>query len=192
MIEIYIGGAYNPLFLNVVSYSFIIYKNKNKIYEEFDIVEYEKNLSSNSGRYIALFKALQWIIENQIKNEKIIIKYDDTNVTKEGMKIQLIKILTSSVKNLNKISFLKINKNLNIANGLARKAYKEYYIKNKEVVKNKILSKIRIEDIEALKNIENLKEEEKERLKELGLIKIVLGKPMLTHTGIKILELFKN
>lgn len=49
---------------------------------------------------------------------------------------------------------------------------KEEIIKNKIIPMN-IINELNIEDIEALLNIEKISEEEKNRLKELGLIKIL-------------------
>ena len=67
MIEIYTDGS----FYNSISiYGFIVYKDKNRIYEESGIIN-ERN-----AEYYAIFKALEWIIKQDIKNEEIIIKSD--------------------------------------------------------------------------------------------------------------------
>jgi ribonuclease HI len=68
MIEIYTdGSSYNPL---ISSYGFIVYKDKNKIYEESGIIN-ERN-----AEFHAIYKALEWIIKQDIRNEEIIIKSD--------------------------------------------------------------------------------------------------------------------
>jgi len=51
---------------------------------------------------------------------------------------------------------------------------------------------IKIEDLKALNNINNISKEEKDRLKELGLIRYIEGKVMLTSSGIKLLKLIRN
>jgi hypothetical protein len=66
-----------------------------------------------------------------------------------------------------------------------------------EIIKNKIVPidkarKIKIEDLKALSNIENISKEEKEKLKELGLIKIINSKLILTHSGIEILNAIRK
>jgi hypothetical protein len=73
----------------------------------------------------------------------------------------------------------------------------EIFLKIKEeIIKNKIIPidkarRIKIEDLKALSNIENISKEE-ERLKELGLIKVISGKAILTHSGREILKIIKE
>jgi Mn-dependent DtxR family transcriptional regulator len=43
-----------------------------------------------------------------------------------------------------------------------------------------------------LSNIENIPKEEENRLKELGLIKVISGKAILTHSGREILKIIKE
>jgi hypothetical protein len=66
-----------------------------------------------------------------------------------------------------------------------------------EIIKNKIIPidkvrRIKIEDLKALNNIENISREEENRLKELGLIKIINNKPILTHSGKNVLKIIKE
>jgi DNA helicase HerA-like ATPase len=65
-----------------------------------------------------------------------------------------------------------------------------------EIIKNKIIPidkarRIKIEDLKALSNIENISKEEEERLKELGLIRLIGRKITLTHSGVEILKVIR-
>jgi coproporphyrinogen III oxidase-like Fe-S oxidoreductase len=66
-----------------------------------------------------------------------------------------------------------------------------------EIIKNKIIPidkarKIKIDDLKALSNIKNISKEEEERLKELGLIRLIGGKITLTHSGTEILKVIRE
>jgi hypothetical protein len=66
-----------------------------------------------------------------------------------------------------------------------------------EIIKNKIIPidkarRIKIEDLKALNDIKNISKEEENRLKELGLIKIINNKPILTHSGKNVLKIIKE
>jgi hypothetical protein len=71
----------------------------------------------------------------------------------------------------------------------------EIFFKIKEeIIKNKIIpidraGRIKIEDLKALSNIVSISKEEENRLKELGLIKYIGGKIILTHSGKEILKI---
>ena len=52
--------------------------------------------------------------------------------------------------------------------------------------------KIKIEDLKALSNIENISKEEKNRLRELGLIRYIGGKITLMHSGAEILKVIRK
>jgi hypothetical protein len=73
-----------------------------------------------------------------------------------------------------------------------------YLLKIKEeIIKNKIIPidkarRIKIEDLKALSNIENISKEEEERLKELGLIRLIGRKITLTHSGVEILKVIRK
>jgi len=73
----------------------------------------------------------------------------------------------------------------------------EIFFKIKEeIIKNKIIPidkarRIKIEDLKALSNIENISKEEEERLRELGLIRLIGRKITLTHSGVEILKVIR-
>ena len=74
----------------------------------------------------------------------------------------------------------------------------EIFLKIKEeIIKNKIIQidktrKIKIEDLKALRNIENISKEEEERLRELGLIRLIGEKITLTHSGAEVLKVIRK
>ena len=78
------------------------------------------------------------------------------------------------------------------------KIEEETFLKIKEeIIKNKIIPidkarKIKIEDLKALNNIENISKEEENRLKELGLIRYIEGKAVLTHSGAEVLKVIRK
>jgi len=66
-----------------------------------------------------------------------------------------------------------------------------------EIIKNKIVPidkarRIKNEDLKALNNIENISKEEENKLKELGLIRSLGGKAVLTHSGAEILKIIRE
>jgi hypothetical protein len=82
-----------------------------------------------------------------------------------------------------------------------KREIKEIRIEEKEneeeIIKNKIIPidkarRIKIEDLKALSNIENIPKEEENRLKELGLIRLIGGKAVLTHSGAEILKAIRK
>jgi hypothetical protein len=81
---------------------------------------------------------------------------------------------------------------------IEEKNEEEIFLKIKEeIIKNKIIPidkarRIEIEDLKALSNIENILKEEEERLKELGLIRLIGGKITLTHSGTEILKVIRE
>jgi hypothetical protein len=74
----------------------------------------------------------------------------------------------------------------------------EIFFKIKEeIIKNKIIpidraGRIKIEDLKALSNIVSISKEEENRLKELGLIRLIGGKAVLTHSGAEILKVIRE
>jgi hypothetical protein len=79
-----------------------------------------------------------------------------------------------------------------------RKNEEGIFLKIKEeIIKNKIIPidksrRIKIEDLKALNNINNISKEEENILKELGLIRIISGKALLTHSGTEVLKVIKK
>jgi hypothetical protein len=79
-----------------------------------------------------------------------------------------------------------------------RKNEEGIFLKIKEeIIKNKIIPidkarRIKNEDLKALNNIENISKEEEERLRELGLIRSIGGKAVLTHSGAEILKVIRE
>jgi ribonuclease HI len=67
MIEVKFDSSSIEKPLKLLSYSFVIYKDKNKIYEEYGIT------NEKDAEFYALYKALEWIIKQNFKNEEIII-----------------------------------------------------------------------------------------------------------------------
>jgi len=59
------------------------------------------------------------------------------------------------------------------------------------ITKNEI-KEITIKGLKALKNINNISKEEEKILEELGLIRCIEGKVMLTSSGIKLLKMIRN
>ena len=51
---------------------------------------------------------------------------------------------------------------------------------------------MKIEDLKSLRNIENISENEKNKLKELGLIKLIEGKIVLTNSGKEVLKVIRK
>ncbi|AFH42257.1 ribonuclease HI family protein [Fervidicoccus fontis] len=66
------------------TYAFVIYRNKEKIYEEMGKVSRkEGRVTNNAAEYIALEKALRWIIERGLNDEKVIILGDSQLVIRQ-------------------------------------------------------------------------------------------------------------
>jgi ribonuclease HI len=135
MIEVKFDSSSIEKPLKLLSYSFVIYKDKNKIYEEYGIT------NEKDAEFYALYKALEWIIKQNFKNEEIIVKSDAERIILKCLRIQQHKLneesslekLISKIEEFNNISFITIPRKLNYeAHFLAIKAIKEY-CKNKRI-----------------------------------------------------------
>jgi DNA-directed RNA polymerase subunit N (RpoN/RPB10) len=94
------------------------------------------------------------------------------------------------LKNIKRIKEIRIEEKEKIEEEIFFKI-KEEIIKNKIILIDKA-RKIKIEDLKALSNINNISKEEENRLRELGLIRYISRKAVLTHSGKNIFKIIKE
>jgi len=67
-------------------YGFVVYKNGEKMYEEYDIVDVGApgdDVSNNTAEYVALIKALDYLIRTDLTRHKVVIMSDSQLIVKQ-------------------------------------------------------------------------------------------------------------
>jgi ribonuclease HI len=136
MIIVYIDGLISINPGGIATYSFIIYKNGNKIFEKYDVIEKELSMSNNYAEYYALYSSLKFLLENNMNNEEIIIKSDSQLLVNQmkglwkahkGSYYSLYLKTKELLKEFSNIKFIWIPREENEeADRLSKKAYEEY------------------------------------------------------------------
>lgn len=140
MLVLYFDGLCEPINpRGIACYGFVIYKNGIKVHEEGGFVGagmFGDDVSNNVAEYTALIKGLEWLIENGMNNEEIIVYGDSQLVINQLNNLYTVRAyrivpLYSRIKKLislfKKITFKWIPREKNIeADKLSRKAYNEF------------------------------------------------------------------
>ncbi|MCX8169531.1 MAG: reverse transcriptase-like protein, partial [Candidatus Methanomethyliaceae archaeon] len=77
LIIVFIDGLIEPINPGgIATYAFIIYNNDLKIFEKNGVIGIGPSMSNNLAEYHALYEALNFLMENELNNEKILVKSD--------------------------------------------------------------------------------------------------------------------
>ena len=163
-IVVYFDGAcepWNPK--GIATYGFVIYRDSKKIREGKGLAcePFSWQSSNNVAEYTAMIKALEYLIENGLTKEEVIVK-GDSQLTIRQMNgvysvnakriIPLYKKATELVSKFNKIKFIWIPREENeIADHLSHEVYVEYIDSHPEI-KEKISSSLATEKQKRLMN----------------------------------------
>jgi len=147
-IEAYFDGLCQPLNPGgLACYAFIIKTNTKKtIYSDYGLAAkpFTNDATNNVAEYTGIIKALEWLSDNNLYNEKIIIRGDSQlviNQIKRNWKVraptitplyQMAKSLKSKFRNI-EIEWIPREKNKE-ADKLSDKAYREVLENNPELL----------------------------------------------------------
>ena len=150
VIEVYFDGLCKPINPNgVATYGFLIYKSGSKVHEESGLVGagcLGNEVTNNIAEYIALIKALEWLVKNKLTNEEITVKGDSQLVIRQLNKtysvrasriVLLYEKALSVIKRFKSIKFTWIPREYNKeTDSLSKRAYYEFCKKHRNLVRN--------------------------------------------------------
>jgi len=145
-IVVYYDGLCEPINPNgIATYGFVIYKNGKKIHEDCGVVGagmLGDDVTNNVAEYTALIKALEWLVENNFTDHKVIVRGDSQLTIRQmtgiyGVYAPRIIPLYKRAKELagkfKDISFEWVPREYNEeADSLSRKAYKGFIMVHEE------------------------------------------------------------
>lgn len=79
MIEVYFDGLCQPINPGGIScYAFVVKSGGRTIYTDYGVVgePFSEDSTNNVAEYMALVKALQWLLENNLGSSKVEVKSD--------------------------------------------------------------------------------------------------------------------
>lgn len=147
MIKIFVDGACEPVNPDgIATYGFVVKRDGESIGEGFDVVGVG-DTSNNVAEYYAAIKALEWVITNGIRDERIVV-YSDSELlinqlsgyyaVRAGRILPLyekLQRLIKEVRRTSKVAFRWIPSERNAeADALSRRAYENFCVKNPEVL----------------------------------------------------------
>lgn len=128
MIELWFDGSitYNPC--GRMGFGVIVLKDKKTIWQFTDFEDEHQQNSNNVAEFIAAIAGLNWLIDNGLKDEKIIV-YGDSMVVLNSMRKKKVskgrcqpqsQICVNKVKQFSSIEFIWIPREQNIADEISR------------------------------------------------------------------------
>jgi len=146
MITIYIDGLCEPVNPGgVATYSFVVFRNGEKIYQEARVVGSGEGMSNNVAEYAALVSALKWLAKKGWQDEEIKFFSDSQLLVNqmsglwechggyyEKTRLEALELLNDFPR----VEFKWIPREENaIADELSRRAYEEWCVLNRQPVK---------------------------------------------------------
>ncbi|MDQ4100954.1 MAG: ribonuclease HI family protein [Thermoproteota archaeon] len=86
MIEVYFDGLCQPINPGgIPCYAFVVKSNGKTIYSEYGVAgePFSEDATNNVAEYMALAKALQWLIDNNFSSQKVEVKSDSQLVVNQ-------------------------------------------------------------------------------------------------------------
>ena len=114
-IQVYFDGLCQPCNpKGIACYAFLVKKEQNIIHSEYGFAAepYSADATNNVAEYIAIIRALEWLLANNYENEKIMIKGDSQLVVSQIKRKFKVKA-TTIIPLYHKVMFL-ISKFTNI------------------------------------------------------------------------------
>jgi ribonuclease HI len=86
VIEVYFDGLCQPVNPGgIACYAFVVKRNGNTVHNDYGVAgePFLKDSTNNIAEYMALAKALEWLVANNLASEKVEIKSDSQLVVKQ-------------------------------------------------------------------------------------------------------------
>jgi ribonuclease HI len=76
-VVVYVDGLCEPRNpFGVVAYGLVVYKDGARLHQEAEVIGEGAGMSNNVGEYSALVRALEWLTDQGLRGEEILVKSD--------------------------------------------------------------------------------------------------------------------